>query len=73
MDNELNELKARYERLKSLYQVGSVIHSTLEPQPALLLIVREAARLIQYQQSYQAAAKILQVAQTIFDTLLDAS
>ncbi|MCC6820081.1 MAG: GAF domain-containing protein [Verrucomicrobiota bacterium] len=46
MDNELNELKARYERLKSLYQVGSVIHSTLEPQPALLLIVREAARLM---------------------------
>jgi len=31
----------------------------------------EAARLIQYQQSYQAAAKILQIAQSIFDTLLD--
>ena len=30
----------------------------------------EAARLIQYQQSYQAAAKMLQVAQTVFDTLL---
>jgi len=30
----------------------------------------EAARLIQYQQSYQAAAKVLQVAQAIFDTLL---
>jgi flagellar hook-associated protein 1 FlgK len=30
----------------------------------------EAARLIQYQQSYQAAAKILQVAQNVFDTLL---
>ena len=30
----------------------------------------EAARLLQYQQSYQAAAKILQVAQTIFDALL---
>jgi flagellar hook-associated protein 1 FlgK len=30
----------------------------------------EAARLIQYQQSYQAAAKILQVAQSIFDTML---
>lgn len=30
----------------------------------------EAARLIQYQQSYQAAAKILQIAQTLFDTLL---
>jgi flagellar hook-associated protein 1 FlgK len=30
----------------------------------------EAARLIQYQQSYQAAAKILQIAQSIFETLL---
>jgi flagellar hook-associated protein 1 FlgK len=33
----------------------------------------EAARLIQYQQSYQAAAKILQVAQSVFDTLLEAT
>ncbi len=31
----------------------------------------EAANLIRYQQSYQAAAKMLQVAQSIFDTLLD--
>ncbi len=31
----------------------------------------EAARLIQFQQSYQAAAKVLTVAQSIFDTLLD--
>jgi flagellar hook-associated protein 1 FlgK len=31
----------------------------------------EAARLIQYQQSYQAAAKVLQIAQQIFQTLLD--
>jgi flagellar hook-associated protein 1 FlgK len=30
----------------------------------------EAARLIQYQQSYQAAAKMLQVAQSVFETLL---
>ena len=30
----------------------------------------EAARLIQYQQSYQAAAKLLQVAQSVFDSLL---
>ena len=30
----------------------------------------EAARLIHFQQSYQAAAKILQVAQSVFDTLL---
>jgi flagellar hook-associated protein 1 len=31
----------------------------------------EAARLIQYQQSYQAAAKVLQIAQGIFQTLLE--
>ena len=30
----------------------------------------EAARLMQYQQSYQAAAKVLQVAQKVFDTIL---
>jgi flagellar hook-associated protein 1 FlgK len=30
----------------------------------------EAARLIQFQQSYQAAAKVLQVAQSIFETML---
>jgi flagellar hook-associated protein 1 len=30
----------------------------------------EASRLIQFQQSYQAAAKMLQIAQTVFDSLL---
>ena len=30
----------------------------------------EAAKLIQFQQSYQAAAKVLQIAQSLFDTLL---
>ena len=33
----------------------------------------EAARLIQYQQSYQAAAKMLQIAQTVFSSLLSIS
>jgi flagellar hook-associated protein 1 len=33
----------------------------------------EAARLIHFQQSYQAAAKMLQVAQSLFDTLLQAA
>jgi len=33
----------------------------------------EAARLMLYQQGYQAAAKILQVAQKLFDTLLEAA
>jgi len=30
----------------------------------------EAAKLIQYQQAYQASAKMLQVAQSIFDNLM---
>lgn len=46
MTEDYAQLKARYERLKLLYHVGGVIHSTLEPQPALTLIVREAARLM---------------------------
>ncbi len=33
----------------------------------------EAARLIAYQQGYQAAAKVLQTAQTVIDALLNAS
>ena len=33
----------------------------------------EAARLIQFQQAYQAAAKMLQVAQSVFDTLLQST
>jgi signal transduction histidine kinase len=37
---------SRYERLQLLYQVSNVIHSTLEPQQALQLIVSEAVRLI---------------------------
>jgi len=36
-------------------------------------IDEEAARLIQYQQSYQASAKVLQIAQSLFDTLLQAA
>ena len=33
----------------------------------------EAARLLQYQQAYQAAAKLIATAQTVFDTLLQAA
>jgi signal transduction histidine kinase len=39
------DLRAEYERLKLLYQVSQRIHATLEPQPALELILREAVRL----------------------------
>src|SRR5215472_19133258 len=46
MADELTELRARYERLNSLYQVGNVIHSTLDSQEALQLILNEAVRLM---------------------------
>lgn len=39
-------MKARYERLSLLYHVGNVIHSTLDPQEALQLIVDEAVRVM---------------------------
>jgi len=46
VNNEHLELASRHERLKLLYQVSNVIHSTLEPQEALQLIVSEAVRLM---------------------------
>lgn len=45
MSDELADLKARHERLQLLYQVATVIHSTLDPQEALQLIVREAVKI----------------------------
>ena len=46
VNDELSKLMSRYERLSLLYQVSNVIHSTLEPQEALHLIVSEAVRLM---------------------------
>jgi signal transduction histidine kinase len=46
MNDDYAELKARYDRLKVLYQVGNVIHSTLDPQEALQLIVNQAVGLM---------------------------
>jgi signal transduction histidine kinase len=46
VNDERSALKSRYERLNLLYQVSNVIHSTLEPQEALQLIVSEAVRLM---------------------------
>src|SRR6266478_4838599 len=45
MSDELLDLRARYERLRQLYEVGNVIHSTLEPQEALQIIVKQAVQL----------------------------
>ncbi|HEX3856409.1 MAG TPA: GAF domain-containing protein [Verrucomicrobiae bacterium] len=46
MSDELAKLTKRHERLQLLYQVSNVIHSTLEAQEALQLIVSEAVRLM---------------------------
>ncbi len=46
MGDELIDLKNRYERLNLLYQVSNVIHSSLDPQEALQLILREAVRIM---------------------------
>jgi signal transduction histidine kinase len=46
MNEELAKLTKQHERLKLLYQVSNVIHSTLDSQEALQLIVSEAVRLM---------------------------
>ncbi len=46
MSDDIAKLKARLERLELLYQVSNVIHSTLEAQQALHLIVSEGVRLV---------------------------
>lgn len=45
MTDELTELQRRYERLKLLYDVSNTLHSSLDAQEALQLIVGEAVRL----------------------------
>jgi signal transduction protein with GAF and PtsI domain len=46
VSEELEKLKASHERLRLLYQVSNVIHSTLDSQEALQLIVSEAVRVM---------------------------
>ena len=46
MNDDLTKLTLRFERLSLLYQVSNVIHSTLDSQEALQLIVSEAVRLM---------------------------
>ena len=46
VNDELSELKERYSRLSLLNEVNNVIHSTLDPEQALSLIVREAVRVM---------------------------
>jgi flagellar hook-associated protein 1 FlgK len=63
----------RVQGARSAAEISQGVASSAETQRASEVGVNldeEAARLLQFQQSYQAAAKVLQVAQSLFDTLL---
>jgi flagellar hook-associated protein 1 len=69
----LADVGVRVQSAKSVSSMSTVVAEQAELARSALSGVNldeEAARLIQFQQSYQSAAKILQVAQQVFDTLL---
>lgn len=73
--NLMADVGVQVQGAKSSSQISKGVADTLAQQLTSKTGVNldeEAASLIQFQQSYQAAAKILQVAQQIFDTLLQA-
>ncbi len=74
--NALADIGVRVQSARTAADISQSIAAQAETQRAGhsgVNIDEEAARLIQYQQSYQAAAKVLQVAQTLFQSLLDAA
>jgi flagellar hook-associated protein 1 len=69
----LSDIGVRVQSAKSSAGISASIASTAESarvNKAGVNLDEEAARLIQFQQAYQAAAKTLQVASAVFDTLL---
>ena len=74
--NALSDVGVRVQNAKGAATLSSSVASEAQARNSATAGVNldeEAARLIQYQQSYQAAAKMLQVAQTVFDALLQAT
>ena len=66
---------ARAQSARYAAQLSSSVAANLEADRSAVSGVNldeEAARLLQYQQAYQASAKIIQTAQTLFDTVLNA-
>ncbi|MDN3919807.1 flagellar hook-associated protein FlgK [Roseateles violae] len=69
----MSEIGARVQGANYLAEVSTTVASDAEATragQAGVNIDEEAARLMQFQQGYQAAAKVLQVAQSLFDELL---
>lgn len=70
----LADIGVRVQSAQSSATISQAVAQQTETQradKAGVNLDEEAARLIQYQQSYQAAAKVLQVAQSLFQQLLD--
>jgi flagellar hook-associated protein 1 len=71
--NALADIGVRVQNGKTSAEISDVVAGQAELSRSAqsgVNLDEEAARLIQFQQSYQAAAKMLQVAQSLFDTLL---
>jgi flagellar hook-associated protein 1 FlgK len=72
--NALADIGVRVQSATSSANISQAVAGqaeTLRADMSGVNLDEEAARLIQYQQSYQAAAKVLQVAQTLFQQLID--
>lgn len=70
----LSDIGVRVQSARSSSEISNTMAQTAEAaraNKAGVNLDEEAARLIQFQQSYQAAAKMLQVATSVFDTLLE--
>lgn len=69
----MSEIGARVQSAGATAEVSKSIATNIEKDRTSVAGVNldeEAAKLLQYQQSYQASAKMLQIAQSVFDTLM---
>ena len=72
-DLAIAQVGTRTQSAKFAEQLSSTIAANLERDRTAVSGVNldeEAAKLIQYQQAYQASAKMIQIAQNIFDSLI---
>ena len=71
--NAVADIGVRVQSARSAADQSEAISSEVQTQLSSksgVNLDEEAARLIQFQQSYQAAAKVLQIAQSLMDTVL---
>ena len=71
--NLVASVGVKVQSAQSAKQISADIASSLDKQKSSVSGVNldeEAARMLQYQQAYQAAGKMMQIAQSIFQTLL---